>query len=130
MLSHKYRFHGHKSLRFVFRYGLVVRGRHVLVRVHKHPHRVHGRVAIVVSKKVAKRAVERNRIRRRLYETIRGAWNDIDQPYDIVVVVASPEVGVMPVGELRSEIVSLLRDAHLLHVKQAAADGGRTPAVH
>lgn len=117
MLSHKHRFHGHKSLGFVFRRGVVARGRHLLVRVHKHPKRVHSRVAVVVSKKVAKKAVVRNRIRRRIYETVRTSWADIEAPYDIVFVVSSPETGLMPANELRREITTILHQAHMLHAK-------------
>lgn len=115
MLKHNYRFHGHKSLGFVFRQGLVVRDKHLIMRIHKHPNRVHSRVAVVVSKKISKRAPDRNRIRRRIYETVRTSWNDMEAPYDIVFVAMSAELIVLPADDVRQEIVRLLRQGHLLH---------------
>jgi ribonuclease P protein component len=44
-------------------------------------------VAVVVSRKVNKSAVARNRMRRRLYELVRGLDDQISQPYDIVITV-------------------------------------------
>lgn len=115
MLTHKHRFHGHRSLSYVFRLGQTVRGSRMLLRIHKHPKRVHSRVAVVVSKKVAKKAVARNRIRRRIYETMRTNWEEVGAPYDIAFVVTSPEVGLVPAAEVREEIISLLRQGMLLH---------------
>lgn len=118
MLSHKYRFHGHRSLGFVFRNGQTVRGRYVIMRIHRHPKRVHDRVAVVVSKKTAKKAAVRNRIRRRIFEVARTSWPDIDQPYDIVFIVKSPELAILPGEEVRREITSLLKRGHLLHAEK------------
>lgn len=114
MLSHRYRFHGYKSLGFVFRYGQVVRSRHLLLRINGHPRRVHSRVAVVVSKKIAKRAHDRNRIRRRIYETVRTSWEEIGAPYDIVFVVTNYEVSVLPAAALKDEILKLVGQGHAL----------------
>lgn len=49
----------------------------------------HCRFGIIVSKKVEKRAVKRNKCRRRVYEAIRNNINDIcgsAKPHDIVIL--------------------------------------------
>jgi ribonuclease P protein component len=47
----------------------------------------HTRAVVVVSKKVDKRAVVRNRIRRRLIEALRAQWGTVPGGYDIVISV-------------------------------------------
>ena len=58
------------------------------------------RVAVVVSKKVVKTAVGRNRIRRRVYETIRNNFDLVPKKCDYIFVVYRKEVGTMPYKEL------------------------------
>ena len=43
------------------------------------------RAAIVVSKKISKRAVVRNRIKRRLAAILRESWQTVKPGYDIVI---------------------------------------------
>lgn len=58
------------------------------------------RLAVVVSKKIDKRAVVRNRIRRRLFESIRklGVLNGM--PVDVVIFVRSAEAARISAPEL------------------------------
>jgi ribonuclease P protein component len=51
--------------------------------------RPHARAVVVVGKKVSKRAVIRNRIRRRLIELLRNRWATVPVGYDIVLSVHS-----------------------------------------
>ena len=71
MLQQCNRFHGHGSLKFVYKNGQAVRSSIATIKYVKNPYRNHSRFAVVVSKKVLKSAVRRNRIRRRVYEIIR-----------------------------------------------------------
>lgn len=100
MLSFKHRFHGHNSLRYVYKNGTAIRTRFVTLKFTKNVHRKHSRVAIVISKKVLKSAVGRNRVRRRLYEAVRHRLQSITEPTDIVLLVFSSEVATMPAEEL------------------------------
>ena len=50
------------------------------------------RLAVVISKKVDKKAVVRNRIRRRLYELFRNRLSDIDPRVDLAVIVLKNEL--------------------------------------
>lgn len=65
------------------------------------------RAAVVVSKKVAKKAHERNTIRRRLYAAIERFR--IEQGLKgVVIVVAKPAVAGLPRLKQRAELTSLL----------------------
>ena len=100
MLSFKHRFHGHNSLRYVYKNGSAERTRLVTLKYVTNPHRKQSRVAIVISKKVLKGAVGRNRVRRRLYEAVRRRFDGLQAPTDIVLLVFSSEVSTMPSDEL------------------------------
>ncbi len=43
------------------------------------------RIAVVVPKKVSKKAVDRNRDRRRIYEICRSEWDQIKPGYNIII---------------------------------------------
>lgn len=69
---------------------------------------------MVVSKKVHKSAVVRNRIRRRIYEQIRLGADQITEPYDIVVTVFHDTVADMPAAELATLVRAQLRQANIV----------------
>ncbi len=72
------------------------------------------RFAVVISKKVLKSAVGRNRIRRRVYEAIRLEREAITKPVDCIFIVYSKEVATMDFCELRGIVRSLLKDAEII----------------
>lgn len=113
MLAFKYRFHGHGSLRYVYAHGEAVRSRLMTVKYSRHPKRKNPRVAVVVSKKVYKGAVGRNRIRRRLYELIRQELPRINDNQDLVLIVFSSDILAMPADELRTSVKQLLDTADI-----------------
>lgn len=113
MLAKRYRFHGHNSLRFVYTKGKTVRARYISLKYCKNNRRTDSRVAVVVSKKVTKKAPVRNRIRRRLYEGMRQEWAMIQPGYDIVVTVFDERVANEPYEKLAATIADLLASAHL-----------------
>ncbi len=108
MLAFKYRFHGHGSLRYVYTHGESVRSRLITIKHSRHPKRKLPRVAVVVSKKVHKSAVGRNRIRRRLYEIIRQELPSFHDNQDLVLIVFSSEVLTTPHDELKKLVTHLL----------------------
>lgn len=112
MLAFKYRFHGHGSLRYVYKNGQVVRSHLATVKYTVNPHRKQPRFAVVVSKKVHKGAVGRNRMRRRIYEIIRQRIEQAKN-YDVVVIVSSAEALTLSSKELQDAVYSLLEDINL-----------------
>ena len=87
MIPRTHRFHGRNSLKFVYQKGHTVRGPHFSVKSALNPKRRTYRVAVVVSRKVHKSAVMRNRMRRRIYESVRQLSADVMEPHDLVITV-------------------------------------------
>jgi len=113
MLSFQNRFHGHGSLRYVYKNGVAERSHLVTIKHIDNPHRKHSRFSVVVSKKVHKSAVGRNRIRRRIYELIRLELSRLKPSQDVVVLVFSSELITMPAEELKDTLVQLFSQAAL-----------------
>lgn len=111
MLAFKYRFHGHGSLRYVYTHGKTVRSHLITLKHSAHPKRTNPRVAIVISKKVIKGAVGRNRVRRRLYELMRHELPNIKDNSDLVLMVFSAEVLSLPAADLLTTVRQLLNEA-------------------
>lgn len=107
------RFHGHNSLRYVYKNGVVVRSRYATIKTIPNKQRSHPRIAVVVSKKVLKSAVYRNRIRRRIYEYTRLQMPRFTQNFDIVIIVTSSELMTMPAGELAQQFDQLFEQSNL-----------------
>lgn len=79
----------------------------------KNTRRQKSRFAVVVSKKVLKSAVGRNRIRRRVYELFRNEITSIKSPYDVVCIVTSQEIREMSAEELKLLIQTEINKAGL-----------------
>jgi len=88
--------------------------------LHFHPNdRRHDyRLAVVVSKKVDKSAVARNRIRRRVYESVRQQADHIKKPYDLVITIYTDQAATMPHEELEHGVTALLKQARVIDGKQ------------
>jgi ribonuclease P protein component len=71
-----------------------------------------GKAGIVAGKRLGK-AVERNRIRRRIKETIRISQHEIDADKDFVIVVKPPALN-LPRRELAGQLLKLLRKSEVL----------------
>jgi len=113
MLSSRHRFHGHGSLRFVYAKGGVVRTKFFICKSLPNHRRDAPRVAVVISKKILKSAVKRNRIRRRLYEAVRAELPHINEHSDIVLIVISPEVLTAASDEITKAVKSSLAQSDL-----------------
>jgi ribonuclease P protein component len=112
MIGRKNRFHGYGSLRNTYRNGKVVRGPLCTLKYLRNTRRDNYRVAAVVSKKVSKSAVVRNRIRRRIYESVRK--NIVaGEAYDLIFNVYSDQLATCTTAELDKAIVGKLRAAHI-----------------
>jgi ribonuclease P protein component len=114
MISRKNRFHGYGSLRYVYQHGRTVRGPMCSVKFVINERRKTYRLAVVVSKKVNKSAVVRNRIRRRIYELVRKHDAEIAKPYDIVITAFHEQMAELPAPELERMVRSQFRQAGIL----------------
>ena len=110
MLNKKYRFHSRGGVRFTYQHGKTIRTPKLSLVYNKNE-RGFQRFAVVVSKKVLKSAVGRNRIRRRVYEAIRLELENFKTPQDSIFVIYDKTVKEMPFSELRKLIRSLLEES-------------------
>ena len=69
------------------------------------------RIAVVVSKKVEKSAVKRNRIRRRIYEAIRKNMDLVPKKRDYIFVVYTKSVSKLPFTELEKLLGELVAES-------------------
>lgn len=116
MISRKNRFHGHNSLNHTYRSGRVVHGGVMSLRSNPNSKRREYRVAVVVSKKVSKSAVKRNRIRRRVFETLRTESNII-KPFDIIITIFDESVAEIDQHKLSKILQELLLKSGILDKK-------------
>ena len=86
MIQKKYRFHSRGGVRYTYQHGKTIRDSKISL-VFATNGRNRQRYAVVVSKKVLKSAVGRNRIRRRVYEAIRLELPNIQKPVDCIFIV-------------------------------------------
>ena len=108
MISMRHRFHGYGGVRAVYRDGKTVRGPLVSLKYMDRGKKPGYRAAVVVSRKVHKSAVARNRIRRRVYEVIRQSDNQLLDRKDLVFTVFSDKVADMEPDQLRQAVKNLL----------------------
>ena len=113
MISRKNRFHGRASIQRLYKNGKLVRCASMSLRYAPNPRRDQYRLAIVVSRKVSKSAVVRNRIRRRLYENVRILSASLPTPQDLMIVVFDEGIAERPVSELSEEVARLFKKAKL-----------------
>ena len=118
MLTRSHRFHGYGSLRRTYSHGQTARGSLISLRFAPRPAGKPYRVAIVVSRKVHKSAVVRNRIRRRIYEVVRQS-KAIPPATDLIFTVFSDQVASVEADQLNSIISELLTKANLQLEKSA-----------
>ena len=117
MLSKKYRFHSRGGVRWVYQHGKTIRGPKMSL-VFAENTRGFTRVAVVVSKKVDKTAVGRNRIRRRIYEAIRKNFDDVAKRQDYIFVVFVPDVKTMSEKDLENLLAELVNRAKVCYNKK------------
>ena len=113
MLSKRYRFHSRGGVRYTYQNGKTIRGSRISL-VFAENTRNKQRFAVVVSKKVMKSAVGRNRIRRRVYEAIRLQLGKITKPVDCIFIIYNKEVMEMEFKELQNLVADLLKEAKIL----------------
>ncbi len=100
-------------MRYVYQHGQTVRGPLCALKYVRNERRQRWRLAVVVSKKVHKSAVRRNRIRRRLYESFRLEAAGIPA-YDMVLTVFHEQIADIPAEELTKLVRAQLKQSGIL----------------
>lgn len=107
MIGRKNRFHGRNSLNPVYKNGKTARSAMITLKYSSRGKRPY-RVAVVVSRKVHKSAVVRNRIRRRIYEICRRQTKIDLEGKDLIFTVFSDQLASQEQEKLESTINGLL----------------------
>ena len=116
MLNKKYRFHSRGGVRYVYQKGKTIRTPKMSL-VFTENKKGFTRVAVVVSKKVMKSAVGRNRIRRRIYEAIRINFDKIPKNMDYIFVVYTNKLKDIPFKEIENNIAELVSEMKVCYNK-------------
>lgn len=119
MINHAHRFHGRRAIQRLYSTGRTVRTAGLSVRVAPNPRGTY-RVAVIVSRKISKSAVVRNRIRRRIYEQVRLLFATHPAPYDLAVTVFDEKLAEAPAPVLAAEVQKLLAKAQFAPTSPAA----------
>jgi ribonuclease P protein component len=109
MITRRHRFHGYGSLKGVYQRGQNVRGGLLSLKFGLRDPKKPYRVAVVVSRKVSKSAVVRNRIRRRVYEIVSRVGEDIAPGTDLVFTAFGEQLADMDAGKLETLVRELLQ---------------------
>ena len=108
MLARRYRLTKKDHVPAVLKEGKMQRGPHFVIRFREN-RRTHPRFSVIVSRKIRDKAVERNRLRRQMYESIRLyiKANPTLPPLDLIVL---PKKGLLPLpyATLSSSLQCLL----------------------
>ena len=104
-------------MRYVYQHGKTVREQRMSL-VFMPNSKGFTRVAVVVSKKVEKTAVGRNRIRRRVYEALRKNWELIPEKTDYIFVVFSKELMKMPFDKIEETLGKLVEESKVCYNKK------------
>ncbi len=113
MISKRFRFHSRGGVRYTYQNGKTIRGSKISL-VFADNSRNKQRYAVVVSKKILKSAVGRNRIRRRTYEAIRYELSNINKPVDCIFIIYSKDIISIDFKELCGIIHNLLKEANII----------------
>jgi ribonuclease P protein component len=120
MIGRSNRFHGRASIQRLYKSGKLVRSASLSLRYAPNSRRTEYRLAVVVSRKVSKSAVVRNRIRRRLYEHVRILSASIPVSHDLIITVYDENMAEMPATGLNEEVVKLFNKADLIDAGASA----------
>ena len=108
MIAQRHRFHGHNTIDSVYRRGMTLRGNTLNLKYVPGNGSRSFRAAVVVSKKVSKSAVVRNRIRRRIYELVREYDTTGLGGGELVFVVYAEQLAHIEAHKLRAAVHDLL----------------------
>ena len=117
MLSKRYRFHSRGGVKYVYQHGKTIR-RPKLSVVCCENKKGFTRFAVVVSKKVEKTAVGRNRIRRRIYEVLRRNLEMIPGKRDYIFIVFNKDVARLAYKDLEKIVGELVEESKVCYNKK------------
>jgi ribonuclease P protein component len=107
VLAQKNRIHGRRTFVVTLKKGRVVRGQYFNIN-YSDNNAGRLKAAVVVSKKISKSAVVRNRLRRRLYEILRKNFLTKLGNKNLIIIVFNPDIVNLKSAELENLISNLI----------------------
>lgn len=107
MLSKQYRLKKRSDFQEVWRLGTKAKGQLIIMRAHQTSNEC-PRFAFIVSKKVSKKAVIRNRIKRTITEVVRQNISSVKGGYD-VIVVALPQIAGTSSIKIKEDVLNTIK---------------------
>lgn len=103
-------------MKYVYQHGKTVRSQKMSL-VFVPNERGFTRIAVVVSKKINKTAVGRNRMRRRIYEALRMNYDAVPKGVDYVFVAYSKDFMKMPFWQIEEILGKLVEESKVCYNK-------------
>lgn len=111
MIARPFRLRTAADFNKTYQRGRSVNADHMYLKYYQ-SHRESSKVAVVVSKKVSKRAVVRNRCKRRVIECIRKNWAMVKPGYNMVITIKQ-DISALPANQVQSTTLGLLQRANI-----------------
>lgn len=108
MLARKFKIGSRERVTYILEKGYYRRARFIQCKFLRN-RLTHARFSMIVSKKISRTAVGRNRVRRRIYEALRRNWHIVGGKCYDVVVLPSSRIIKAPFGEIEKDIILLLK---------------------
>jgi len=112
VLAKKYRIKKRRDFENVFQNGYSEKGKWMIIKAQKNKLNL-SRFGFIVSNKIAKKAVIRNKIRRRLSEAIRLKLKEVKKGFD-VIILALPGIEKINYKALEEDLMFLLTKIGIL----------------
>jgi ribonuclease P protein component len=112
MLVRRYRLTKRNDFKKVFQRGKKSFGKLFSIR-HLVNDLENPRIAVVVSNKVSKRAIVRNKIKRRIRAVVKNNLADVSDNYDVIISALPPSVDV-DYDTLKVELINALKQNNIL----------------
>lgn len=104
------RFKERKSFASVLRKGKTVKGKFLILKFIKN-NLTKSRFGFIISKKISKKATDRNKIKRRISEIVRMKTREIKKPID-AVFIARKNIEKQKFQEIEKETIQLLKQTN------------------
>lgn len=112
MFAKQYRLQNDKDFKLVFKNGKVFNSKFLFLKIRKNSLE-NSRFGFIIGTKISKKSTVRNKIKRRLRESIKKKLNNIKPGFDVIIGV-KPEIVDKSYQEIEKETGELLKKAGLI----------------
>lgn len=114
MLASKNRLRNRNTIGYLLNKGQWVKNEHFTLKYTRNRDSKTAGIAILISTKVEKRAVYRNRLKRRIAESFRHLLGEKEPPYQLIIIAKNTALN-LNFQEIQESIHSLLKKIPTIH---------------